>query len=77
MPLEFSERAKTATNLPKLKSSSLLAVGPLCDDGKIVIFDQNNVHAIDDNDKVKQLLKESNIYYKVIEIHLMGVWIFL
>ena len=39
LPEEFSEESHTATNLPSLKSSSLIAVGPLCDDGKPVIFE--------------------------------------
>ena len=31
LPQEFSKTACTATNLPSLKSASLLAAGPLCD----------------------------------------------
>ena len=46
LPKEFSENARTATNLPHLKSSSLLATGPLCDDGKVVLFDREKVHVI-------------------------------
>ena len=36
----FSTQAKTATYSPALRSASLLAVAPLCDDDKQVVFDR-------------------------------------
>ena len=72
--MELSERSKTASNLPKLRSSSLLAVGSLCDDRKNIKFDQNKVHAIEYNDNVKQLVKESNILLQGNRNPFDGCW---
>ena len=52
----FSDTARTATNLPALKSSSLVAVGPLCDDGKAVIFNKKCVYAIDNTPQLKKVI---------------------
>ena len=57
----FSKEATTATALPHLKSASLVAVGPLCDDNKIVIFDKNAVQAVIPNEKLKTAINQSNV----------------
>ena len=44
LPPEFSTAAKKGTVLPHLKSTSLISVGPLCDDNKLVVFDKNKVY---------------------------------
>ena len=46
LPKEFSKAACTATNISSLKSASLLATGPLCDDGKVVIFYKDKVRVM-------------------------------
>ena len=38
--------AHIVINLPHLKISSILEVGPLCDDNIIVIFDKHKVYTI-------------------------------
>ena len=46
LPPAFSKAAKKTTVLQQLKSTSLVSVGPLCDDNKLVIFDKQKVRAI-------------------------------
>ena len=55
----FSTTAKTATNLPHLKISSLVAVGPLCDDNKLVIFDKQQVNAVEPNPTLTKAINNS------------------
>ena len=45
----FSATAKEAKNLPHFKSASLVAVGPICDDNKLAIFDDKKVLAVEHN----------------------------
>ena len=57
----FSDQARTATNLPALKSASLLAVAPLCDDGKLLIFDKHKVVAINDTPSLHKEIEQHKI----------------
>ena len=61
----FSEKASMATVLPILKSTSLLSVGRLCDDGKMIIFDKEKVRAINHTREVEKLINEQKILLKV------------
>ena len=58
---KFSKMARTATNLPELKSASLLAVAPLCDDGKLVVFDDKEVIALEKTKELHSLLKKQPV----------------
>ena len=53
-----------ATVLPRLKSTSLLSVGRLCDDGKMIIFDKEKVRAINHTREVDKLINEQQILLK-------------
>ena len=74
LPKEFSKTACTATNLPSLKSSSLLATGPLCDDGKVVIFDKDKVHVIQNNNNIRKMLKSSPVLLQGHRNSTDGCW---
>ena len=50
----FSDKAITATNLPHLKSSLLMIVGPICGDNKLVIFDKKIVQVVTPNPALKK-----------------------
>ena len=52
----FSKKATTATNLPQLKTASLVAVGPLCDDDKLVIFDNKIVRDVQPNPTLRSAI---------------------
>ena len=60
---QFGVTARTATNLPHLKSSLLLATGPLCDDGKVVLFDQDKVHVMQRTAQYDALLNTLQILH--------------
>jgi len=56
---KISQRAKTSTVLPKLKSSSLVSVGKICDDNVHVIFDKNTVYVIPFNKNISTIVNDS------------------
>lgn len=58
---ECNDTARTGTVLPNLKSASLLSVGKLCDDKKMVIFEKDKVTAIPHNEAVASLVKRQKI----------------
>ena len=41
LPASFSSKAKSATILPQLRSSNLISLGQLCDDGCNIILNKN------------------------------------
>ena len=55
----FSKTARTATNLPHLKTALLVAVGPLCDDGKLVIFNNKQVIVVEPTSQLISAIKSS------------------
>lgn len=61
LPLSSSLSAsvKDAIILPKLKISSLMSLGQLCDDGCKIILDKKKLHVIKDNHAV---LERQRIY---------------
>ena len=71
---EFSELARTATNLPHLKSSSLLATGPLCDDGKVVLFYHKKVHVLQRTKQYDEFLDSSTVLLNGSRNHFDGCW---
>ena len=64
LPSSLSKTARTATVLPKLQSSSLLATAKLCDDDNLVIFDKDNVKTIPYNKKVVDLIDQQPLILK-------------
>ena len=70
----FSKTAKTATNLPHLRSASLIAVGPLCDDGKLVVFDQNVVRDVEPNPQLHAALNGSTTLLQGRRNEFDGCW---
>ena len=47
---KLSQAAKVGTILPQLKSSSLLSLGQLCDDGCDVLLQRNKLYALKDKE---------------------------
>ena len=70
----FSAPAKQSTVLPKLKSASLLSVGKLCDDKKMVIFDENEVKAIESTPKLVNLINEQKILLRGQRNRVDNLW---
>ena len=70
----FSNKAKRATNLPQLTTSSLLAVGPICDDGNLVIFDDKKVQTIKNSDRIKNILDKENVLLEGLRNKRDGCW---
>ena len=70
----FSDSAKIATNLPQLKSSSLVAVGPLCDDNKLVVFGKKKVITINDSSRIQKALEKEKTLLEGIRNTTDGCW---
>ena len=56
---KLSKQAKTPTTLPKLKSSSLISLGQLCDDDCVILLNKKKLYAI----KEKVIVLEGNRNY--------------
>ena len=54
---ELSPKAQLSHILPSLKSSTLISVGQLCDDGCDVLFGQNDVKVYKNEGKISHLLQ--------------------
>ena len=60
--------------LPSLKSASLLSVGKLCDDRKMVIFDKNEVKAINHNAEIEKLVDKQPILIRGKRNRMDNLW---
>ena len=58
---KLSTAAKTAINLPRLKSSFLIVVGSICDDKNIIVFDDKEVKALEDSPTLRSVIQNSEV----------------
>ena len=74
LPSEFSTAAKKGTVLPQLKSTSLISVGPLCDDKKLVVFDEKRVRAFQHTHPIEEFLQKHKILLQGQRNTFDGCW---
>ena len=55
-------------------STSLISVGPLCDDNKLVVFDKNKVRAMDFIKELEDLLTKQKTLIHGVRNHTDGCW---